>query len=61
MKLIAYRKDDFGNEIYLKEDGNFTYNLDDAKVYEEKWWHRIVYMILEILLTWGFTVKMKRK
>lgn len=60
MKLIAYKKDDSGNHIYLKEDGSFTDSQDEAKVYEEKWWHKVVYLIFEIILTWGFSVKMKK-
>lgn len=60
MKLIAYTRDEIGNEVYITPDGTLTNDIKEAKVYEEKWWAKVIYLILEIILKWGFTVKMKK-
>jgi len=58
---IAYKEDSFGNPLYLKEDGNFTYDEKEAKEYKKKWWIELIYLLLDLLINWGIDIKIKKK
>lgn len=51
-------------EIYRKEDGSFTENISEAKVYKVKWWVdvlKIIKIIYIILNESGILDKLKYK
>ena len=58
-KYVAYKKDMFGNKLYLKNDGEFTYLESDAKQYKGRFWIELLGIRLKIFMTLGITVKLK--
>lgn len=47
--------------VYLKANGDFTYDEFQAKEYRVKWWVEMLKIILELILKFGFKNNLKIK
>jgi hypothetical protein len=52
-KYIFEKKDEFGESLYLKDNGAFTYDVTEAKEIRLKWWEYLFKVLLQLINLYG--------
>jgi hypothetical protein len=47
------KKDEFGESLYLKENGSFTYDVTEAKEIRLKWWEYLFKILMQLVKLYG--------